>query len=128
MDKDVHALESIKCFPDDFIRAVGDGDICLNKMRAIGFHGFRAGRHNDGSFALQKTLRNRLARALRATGHQNTFAPELLLGGGKRITIGHQSISLNSSHAPTDMSVGNAMSFCASRAASRSVRALCMIA
>src|SRR5215469_3525423 len=127
MDKDVDALETIECLPDDRIRAGGGCDICLDKMRVIALHGFRPGRHDDGSSPLQGTDRNRLTRAPGATCHQNTFAVEFSPRAGKRITIGHERLPLESPYAPTDMSVENAISFRASRAARRSVRHLCMI-
>src|SRR5215469_4793883 len=46
---DVDALETIERLPDDSIRAVGDCDIGLDKIRVIAFQWFRPGRYNDGS-------------------------------------------------------------------------------
>jgi hypothetical protein len=80
MDNDVHALKRAQHLADDLRRAVGSRDVRLDEMSRRFFSRSRPGRYGDGGTALQKPVRDCLARAFGAAHHEDAFRLEFTGG------------------------------------------------
>src|SRR4030095_6455596 len=77
MDKNVHAFKPAQHFADDMRRAFGSRDVRLDEMRCSVFSGGGPCRYDNGRASFQKSVRDSLARAFCAAGHEYPFAVEL---------------------------------------------------
>ena len=75
---------------DDVLDTTGRSDIRLYKeRRSLALSSLRARGGGDRGTAQSKTTYNRFSYTLRATGHENTLAFELIATNDKRIAVCH---------------------------------------